>query len=95
MSDPIQNTSLDDLRRRCPRLGSEVNFGYCRCCEKEGGVCFKALDCWFETFDVVSFFRQRLSPEAFDRLSQAPPPNKIASLVDLIRQAQERMQKEG
>jgi hypothetical protein len=35
--------------------------------------------------------REVLSEEDFARLSQPhPPPNKVASLIDLIRQARER-----
>ena len=83
----------DELIRRCPRLGSEVDFKYCRTCGKEQQPCFKVLDCWWEDFDVVAYFKQQLSPEAFDRLAQAPPPNKVACLVDIIRQAQERLNK--
>jgi len=82
--------SEDDLERRCPRLGSMVHFGYCRACEGDQYPCFKVLDCWWEQFDVADYFRQRLSSEAFDRLTRPTPPNKVASLVDLIRQAQER-----
>jgi hypothetical protein len=84
---------MDDMERRCPRLGSLVTFGYCRACEAGQQPCFKVLDCWWEQFDVVDYFRGRLSPEAFERLASPPPPNKVASLVALIRQAQERCKK--
>jgi hypothetical protein len=87
--------NLDDLDSRCPRLGSVVCFGYCRSCEKDRQPCFKVLDCWWERFDVAEYFRQCLSPEAFERLACSPPPNKMASLMDLIRQAQERVKGKG
>jgi len=86
--------AYDHLERRCPRLGSVVSFGYCRACGQERQACFKVFDCWWEQFDVTSYFQQRLSPDAFKRLAQAPSPNKIASLVDLIQQARQRVQKE-
>ena len=79
------------LERRCPRLGGEVTFSYCRSCEEGERPCFKVLDCWWERFDVVAHMKACLSPEAFAALAtRRPPPNKVASLVDLIRQAQER-----
>ncbi|WP_419659953.1 hypothetical protein Dvar_02900 [Desulfosarcina variabilis str. Montpellier] len=79
------------LERRCPRLGGDVSFAYCCTCEADKRPCFKVLDCWWERFDVVAYMKARLSPEAFEKLSaRRPPPNKVASLVDLIRQAQER-----
>ena len=41
------------LVRRCPRLGGEVAFGYCKVCGGEKTPCFKVFDCWWERFDVV------------------------------------------
>lgn len=86
----------DDLERRCPRLGGPVRFAYCRTAAAEGGVCPKILDCWWERFDVVSLVRETLSEEEFTRLSQPhPPPDKVASLIDLIRQARQRIGKDA
>ncbi len=78
------------LERRCPRLGGDVAFGYCKACGDEKTPCFKVLDCWWERFDVVAYMKTRLSPETFDALSARRPQPKVASLVDLIRQAQAR-----
>lgn len=79
------------LERRCPRLGGEVSFAYCCRCEADRRPCFKVLDCWWERFDVVAHMKARLSPEAFEALmARRSPPDKVASLVDLIRQAQQR-----
>ncbi|MCJ8502095.1 hypothetical protein [Desulfatitalea alkaliphila] len=91
-SEPDQgDTAYDAMQRRCPRLGSVVPFSYCRTDGHPQDPCFKVLDCWWERFDVATYFQQRLTPEAFQRLAQAPPPNKVASLVDLIQQARERL----
>jgi hypothetical protein len=82
---------VDARERRCPRLGSDVAFGYCKCCGEENSPCFKVLDCWWERFDVVAHLQACLMPEAFDALSKhRRPPEKISSLVDLIRQARAR-----
>ncbi len=79
------------LERRCPRLGGDVTFAYCCECEAKKRPCFKILDCWWERFDVAAYLKTRLSPEVFDKLStHRAPPNKVASLVELIRQARER-----
>jgi hypothetical protein len=80
--------SYDHLQTRCPRLGSVVPFHYCR--SGAGEPCFKVLDCWWQQFDVAAHFRRHLGEEAFQRLVSAPGPDKMKSLVDLIRQAQER-----
>ncbi|GAB6904653.1 conserved hypothetical protein [Desulfosarcina cetonica] len=81
----------DALARRCPRLGGEVTFAYCRQSGEEKAPCFKIFDCWWERFDVVAHLESCLAPEVFAGLAaRRPPPNKVASLVDLIRQAKER-----
>jgi len=82
---------VETMERRCPRLGGDVAFGYCKSCEEGQAPCFKVLDCWWERFDVVAHMKSCLSAEAFDRLAQRrPAPDKVTSLVDLIRQAQAR-----
>jgi len=80
----------DQLERRCPRLGGDVAFGYCKVCGEEKTACFKVFDCWWERFDVVAHMKACLTPEAFDALSASRPHPKVVSLVDLIRKAQER-----
>jgi len=83
--------NVDNLERRCPRLGGDVAFSYCKSCEKGQAPCLKVLDCWWERFDVEAHMQRCLSSEAFNRIAQhRPAPDKVASLVDLIRQAQER-----
>jgi hypothetical protein len=85
--------SYDDMQRRCPRLGGQVPFSYCRSSEASGEPCPKVFDCWWERFDVVDFFRRRLPSDAFSKLQNVPLPDKVASLVDLVRQAKNRVQK--
>jgi hypothetical protein len=60
-------------------------------CES-GAPCFKVIDCWWETFDVVRYLKDHLAPEQLDRLLSARPKPKISSLVELIEQAKKRQQ---
>jgi D-3-phosphoglycerate dehydrogenase len=78
------------LVRRCPRLGGPVAFSYCLRCEQEQ-PCFKVVDCWWETFDIVQYLRDHLSAEQFDRLMDARPRPKISSLVEMIAQSRQRI----
>ena len=78
------------LERRCPRLGGDVAFGYCKVCGEDETPCFKVFDCWWERFDVVAHMQACLSPESFKALSASHPQPKVTSLVDLIRQARAR-----
>lgn len=90
---PNRSTSPNQHQRHCPRLGHIVTFQYCRIGGDHQRPCFKVFDCWWEQFDVVGFFKARLSPEAFRALRCASPPDKVASLVELIQQARQRTQK--
>ncbi len=90
----LPKSPFDDRQRRCPRLGHTVRFDYCRIGGESERPCFKVFDCWWEQFDVVGYFKQQLSAEAFESLASAPPPDKTASLVDLIRKAKQRVETE-
>ena len=52
--------------------------------------CFKVVDCWWETFDIVRYLQDHLPEDQFTRLMQARPRPKIASLVEMIEQAKNR-----
>jgi hypothetical protein len=85
---PMTN-HLNPLSRRCPRLGGPVGFKYCMSSEGEQ-PCAKVVDCWWETFDILHYLRDNLSEAQFDRLLNARPRPKVASLVELIAQAKKR-----
>lgn len=75
----------DHRNRRCPRLGHEVFFKYCR----EPGsskLCNKITDCWFETFDILTFLKQNFDSKDIEEISKVPKP-KTLSLLELIEQA--------
>ncbi len=79
----------DARKCRCPRLGHEVPFRYCRT-QAEDTLCPRILDCWWQTFDVHGFLESALPPEQFQRqqkVLQHHPPPKASSLVDLIDRA--------
>ncbi|RPH49588.1 MAG: hypothetical protein EHM85_13355 [Desulfobacteraceae bacterium] len=77
----------DELDIRCPRLGSSVSFGYCRSCGDGTSPCFKIFDCWWERFDVVAYFKERLPEEEFMQLAGTRPKPKVLSLLEIIEQA--------
>lgn len=82
----------DTVTIRCPRLGHQINFFYCRY-ENDGRPCFKALDCWYPYFKVHAYFEDKLSPEDFNSVFLSPKKPKIRSLIDLIEQAKIRNKK--
>jgi hypothetical protein len=79
----------EDYLIRCPRLGHQINFSYCRT-ENMGLPCFKTLDCWFDHFLVEEHLRQELSTEEWISVFEKPARPKMQSLLDLIEQAKKR-----
>jgi len=82
--------SKDQLGLRCPRLGGQVTFHYCRTSSDDHSVCWKIFDCWWEIFDVVKYLQKCLPEDKFQALADTRPRPKIASLVELIEQAKQR-----
>ena len=83
--------NVDQLERRCPRLGGPVLFAYCKTSGDDHSVCWKILDCWLECFDVVGHLKKILSEDEFKELANKKPKPKIVSLVELIEQARKRV----
>jgi hypothetical protein len=83
--------NVDQLERRCPRLGGPVLFAYCKTSGDDHSVCWKILDCWWECFDVVGHLKKILSEDEFKELANKKPKPKIVSLVELIEQARKRV----
>lgn len=83
---------VDQMTRRCPRLGGPVDFRYCRQQPQQEHPCWKILDCWWERFDVASVLRKQLSAEKFSQVVQQrqTPKPKVQSLIELIQEAQNR-----
>ena len=79
----------DSFQIRCPRLGQQIHFAYCRQ-ENLGLPCFKTLDCWFMHFEVVEYLRDKLTPEEWRNSFEKPPTPKLLSLADLIEKAQKK-----
>ncbi|MBN2189461.1 MAG: hypothetical protein JW699_08395 [Chitinispirillaceae bacterium] len=78
-------TEHDSLTRRCPMLGHEVPFSYCRQPGQEV-PCRKVFDCWWETFDIKKFIEENYSKETRAAITQPPKP-KMLSLLEIIEQA--------
>ncbi|NOX34169.1 MAG: hypothetical protein GXP56_10610 [Deltaproteobacteria bacterium] len=74
---------------RCPRLGHQINFDYCRS-ENNGLPCFKTLDCWYNYFDVHTYLTRELTKEEFKKAFLNKGKPKVLSLFDLIEQAKEK-----
>jgi hypothetical protein len=79
----------DNVQIRCPRLGHQINFSYCRH-ENFALPCPRSIVCWQQYFPVAAYLRQELTPGQWQDTFGKPPQDKILSLVELIEQAQQR-----
>lgn len=75
----------DDRKRRCPQLGHEVPFRYCRQLA-EGLPCRRVMDCWHGYFDIVAYLRDHYSDEQI-QVILSPPKPKITSILEMIDRA--------
>ena len=79
----------DNFMIRCPRLGHQIYFSYCRS-ENQGLPCFKTLDCWHTYFPVAEHLREELTPEEWETCFGPKKKPKTVSLLELIEQAKKR-----
>ncbi len=84
----------EDSPVRCPRLGHQITFSYCRV-ESRGLPCFRIVDCWCEHFMVEDILRKELKPEEWEKVFNRPVKPKILSLVELIEEAKKRDSEEA
>ena len=91
MTDDNQN-QVDEYSIRCPRLGHDITFHYCRS-ENNGLPCFKTLDCWFQYFPVEEYLREMISQEEFKKVFERKGRTKVQSLLELIEEARKRAEK--
>ena len=83
----------DERACRCPMLGHQVRFAYCRKPASDQ-PCRRIFDCWWEIFDVVSYMKERLSKEQFETLAARKPRPKVLSIVEMVREIQRRQDDE-
>jgi hypothetical protein len=80
----------DTKIRRCPMLGHEIAFAYCR--QPGRSIpCARIYDCWWERFDIRGFLEAHYPPEDLAALS-APRPGKVATLFQIVQRVQGRGQ---
>jgi hypothetical protein len=83
----------DSFQIRCPRLGQQIHFSYCRK-ENMGLPCFKTLDCWYIYFHVVDYLQKELSESDWQNAFEKPTTPKMVSLAELIEKAQNQAKKQ-
>lgn len=86
-------TEHDHRRRRCPTLGHDLEFRYCRAPGRDL-PCGRIVGCWSEAFDVESWLREHFTAEQIAAI-HAPRKDKACTLVELIARARDRATEAG
>ena len=75
----------DDKWLRCPRVGGEVNFRFCRS-ENNMLPCRWIIGCWQAQIDINMFLEDHYSEKELGQVFTPPKP-KIESLMGLVEKA--------
>ncbi len=94
MSDSYSSSPDWQREIRCPRLGGQITFEYCRI-ENQGQPCPRALTCWNFHFNVEDYFRGCMSTEQFEFCFNAPIKPKMVSLLELVEKARKSMEEQS
>lgn len=88
MTEKTNNTETapPSFSIRCPRLGHEIPFSYCRR-ENSGLPCSRAITCWQDHFDVSGYLNSELTPDEWKASFETPPKPKMLTLFELIQRA--------
>ncbi|MGA1796305.1 MAG: hypothetical protein ACMUIL_10655 [bacterium] len=82
----------DDMITRCPLLGGEVPFRYCR--KVDGGSpCRRAPVCWSEHFDIAEYIRRFCAAHEIDRFLSGPGPGRLGQIMENLERVK-RMEAE-
>lgn len=84
----MPHRAFDHLSLRCPKLGGEVTFGYCRTVGS-GLPCERAIACFQIQFPVEQYFRRVLREETFKRCFASPPPDRYGALLGTVARAKQ------
>ncbi len=84
---------FDHVTLRCPMLGGQVTFAYCRTLE-DGLPCHRALVCHQRHFPVERFFRQILEAETFERCFAGPDRDRYERFLATVGEARRRAEGE-
>jgi hypothetical protein len=80
--------ALRTRRVYCRRLGHDVPLAYC-CRPGSDQPCRNLPGCWGGHFDVEAFLERNFTDEQIRRMHE-PPPDKAATIFELMRRAQRR-----
>ena len=78
---------------RCPQLGGEVPFQYCRTVN-EDLPCRRMIVCWEFRIDISKFLNEHYSFDQIERALAPPTKTRIETILELIENAK-KIREEG
>jgi len=76
----------DTLIIRCPQLGGEVPFHYCRTVN-ENLPCRRIMVCWELRIDISKFLSDHYSADQIQRALAPPTQTRIETILEIIEKA--------
>jgi hypothetical protein len=83
----------DALMIRCPQLGGEVPFRYCRIVN-EDLPCRRIIVCWEFKIEISKFLGDHYSMDQIQRVLAVPIKTRLDTILELIEKAK-RVKEEG
>jgi len=75
----MSQKQYDEREIRCPRLGGEVNFKFCRTSEEP--FCHRIIICWAERIDIGAFLSENYTPEQIQSALNKPRATKLEQIL--------------
>lgn len=73
----------DKAEIRCPKLGCEITFAYCK--KEQGDLpCTRIIRCWQQYFPVKQYLKEIMSNADQERFHAARPKGRIASIFETV-----------
>ncbi len=82
----------DALIIRCPQLGGEVPFGYCRTVS-EDFPCRRIMVCWEFRLEISKFLSKHYSVDQIQCALSPPAKTRLDTLLELIESAKKIKEK--
>ena len=93
---PSKTTMIEEhdvLIIRCPQLGGEVPFKYCRTVN-EDLPCRRIIICWEFRIEISKFLGEHYSIDQIQRALAPPTKTRVETLIELIEKAK-KIKEEG
>ena len=74
-------TEFDDRELRCPQLGGQVPFKYCRTMAA-GLPSARLSECWGDRLDVAAFLSGNYTPEQLQQITA--PPGRLETIFETL-----------